>query len=244
MKCSYQICDHDVYRFEMPVIHANMYVMLDGNSALVIDPSVRGDAGQLLREAQISNCTIVLTHEHYDHISGVNHLRELFSCQVICSQACAERISSPHKNCAAYFNALFLGQNSQDQKRIAREIDTQYFCQSDITYTNRMEMQWRGLAISLTETPGHSPGSQIIEIENRWYFTGDSLIPGQNVITRLPGGNRKQYDSATRPYLGTIAHGSVIFPGHGRETAYIGRDELNVRGVSIISQERTSTLTR
>lgn len=81
-------------------------------------------------------------------------------------------------------------------------------------------MQWGDLSVTLTETPGHSPGSQIIKVGNMCYFTGDSFIPGQDVITRLPGGSRQQYDAVTRPYLRSIAPGSVIFPGHGREDMY------------------------
>lgn len=220
MKCLYQICNRDVYRFEMPVIHANMYVLTRGSAALVIDPSVREDAEQFFRDARITDCTVLLTHEHFDHISGVNRLRELFNCQVICSQVCAERISDPRKNSAAHFDALFLDRNGQEQEEIKKEADPQYFCQADVTYTGHMEMQWDGLTITLTETPGHSPGSQIIEINHTWYFTGDSFIPGQAVITRLPGGSKRQFDSVTRPYLEGIAPGSVIFPGHGRETLY------------------------
>ncbi len=220
MKCSYRIYNCDVYRFEMPVIRANMYVLIHGNSALVIDPSVRAEADKFLREAHIKSCTILLTHEHFDHISGVNHLRELFPCQVVSSQMCAERMADPRKNGAAHFDALFLNRNDRDQEEMAVEIDKHYSCEADMTYTGHMELRWEDLTLVMRETPGHSLGSQIIEIDHKWYFTGDSFIPGRAVITRLPGGSKKQYDTITRPYLEAIAPGSTIFPGHGKETSY------------------------
>lgn len=220
MKCSYQIYNYDVYRFEMPVIRANMYVLLHGDAALVIDPSVRAEVEQLLRKAHIKNCTVLLTHEHFDHISGVNHLRELFPCQVISSQMCAERMADPRKNGAAHFAALFLNHNDRDQAKMAVEIDTQYSCKADMTYTGHMELRWEDLTFTMKETPGHSLGSQIIAIDHKWYFTGDSFIPGQTVITRLPGGSKRQFDTIARPYLKTIVSGNIIFPGHGEEVLY------------------------
>ena len=67
------------------------------------------------------------------------------------------------------------------------------------------------------ETPGHSPGSICILINDKYIFSGDSLVDGNKVITRLPGGSRKDYNQITKPFLEGLSEDSIIFPGHGQE---------------------------
>lgn len=215
MKCSYLIADHTVYVFTMPVVNSNMYILLEKDSALIIDPFISREAKELLSNLKVQYCTILLTHEHYDHISGVNYFRKNFFCRVICTKTCADRISDPKKNTSAYFPALFLSKETSEQEEILKMFDTNYQCYADEFYLGELQIQWNHLTLNLSETPGHSPGSQIIDIEKKWYFTGDSLIPGESVITRLPGGSRKDYEHIVIPYLRKISSDSIIFPGHG-----------------------------
>lgn len=223
MKCSYQIAEHSVYRFSMPVMDASMYLVPVEESCLIVDPCVSEEAEALLREKRIQDCLVLLTHEHYDHISGVNRLRELLPCKVVCSERCGGRVKDPRKNNAAYFAALVAQKPVAEQESLREYLDVEYACHADETYSGETEMPWKDLKLHLRETPGHSPGSQVIDIGRHWYFTGDSLIPGLAVITRLPGGSRKEFSSVTRPYLETIAPGSILFPGHGEASLFTGQ---------------------
>lgn len=222
MKCLYPIADHPVYRFSMPVIDSSMYLIPAGESCLIVDPCVSGEAEALLHEFRIRDCLILLTHEHYDHISGVNRLRELLPCRVVCSRDCAERMKDPRKNGAAYFEALTIQRDEAAREMVQKLLEPDYTCQADQTYTGKLCLRWQDLDLCLRSAPGHSPGSQVVEIAKRWYFTGDSLIPGLEVITRLPGGNRRVFEEITQPYLRTIAPGSIVFPGHGAEARLSG----------------------
>lgn len=215
MKCLYQIAEHDVHQFIMPVITSNMYVLIAGEEALVIDPNISAEAETLLAEAGVKSCTVLLTHEHYDHISGVNRLRQLYSCRVICTKACAERIQNPRKSCASSFSVLFLSHDSADRKTIEGLIDTEYSCFADESYSDYMELLWHGIRICLKELHGHSPGSQIIHLDDIYVFTGDNLNPNLETITRLPGGSKKSYEEEVVPYLRNLREDSLIFPGHG-----------------------------
>lgn len=221
MNFSYRIADCDLHLFSMPVIGSNMYVVVRDAAALVIDPCVSPKAEKLLAEHHVARCDILLTHEHFDHISGVNRLRELYSCRVICSESCAERISDPRKNAAATFQALFLGHNAQDQERAALCADPSYHCSADLVYRGKMQLDWQGISLELSEAPGHSPGSQLIWGScGNFVFTGDSLIPGVPVITRLPGGSRPVYLEKTLPQLRTIPTEGIVLPGHGNPAPF------------------------
>lgn len=225
MESFYSAAGHPVYRFSMPVIDSSMYLIPGKDSCVIVDPCVSGEAEELLRELCVRDCLILLTHEHYDHISGVNRLRDLLPCQVVCTEKCAERIANPKKNAAAYAAALVIGKSGEEQAEFGKLLDAGYVCQADQTYSGRLEIPWEDLTLVLRETPGHSPGSQVIEIGKRWYFTGDSLIPGVKVITRFPGGSKQDFEEITKPYLARIPPGSVLFPGHGEAAVFDGRLE-------------------
>lgn len=214
MKCLYPIADNDVHVFMMPVINSNMYVLIKMGAALIIDPCVSSEAEYLLSSNKVAQCTILLTHEHYDHISGINRLRKLFGCKVICSLKCADLIGDSHKNGASTFGALFLSHGEGTRNMVEKLWDPEYYCRADEVYKDKKTFLWQELKVEIQETPGHSPGSQIIKINDKNVFSGDSLIPGQKTITRLPGGSKKIFIEKTLPYIEKLDIDSVIYPGH------------------------------
>ena len=97
-----------IYRYSMPAIGSNMYAILADRQALVIDPHSSEEALALLRLHSVQKATILLTHEHYDHISGVNWLRESFQTEIICSAVCAQMLPDPDRNMARYWKILLM----------------------------------------------------------------------------------------------------------------------------------------
>ena len=57
----------EIKRYVSGLLSSNMYVIIEGDHAIVIDPF----ADTTPSEGSIIDY-ILLTHEHYDHISGVN----------------------------------------------------------------------------------------------------------------------------------------------------------------------------
>lgn len=207
----------------MPVICSNMYVMIDGCCALVIDPHISSEAEELLRRAGVRDCTVLLTHEHFDHISGVNRLRELFPCRVICTAVCADLMENAKRSGAATFGALFLlGHTEEERQEIEPWLVPDYTCRADEAYERKMKLDWYGISFTLREMKGHSRGSQVIEAEDQYVFTGDNLVPGEPVITRLPGGSRAIYEETVRPYLQALSSHYIIYPGHGEPDRITG----------------------
>ena len=191
MKCLYPIADNDVHVFRMPVINSNMYVLIKMGAALIIDPCVSSEAEYLLRSNKVAQCTILLTHEHYDHISGINRLRKLFGCKVICSLKCADLIGDSHKNGASTFGALFLSHGEGARNMVEKLWEPEYYCEADEVYKDKKTFLWQKLKVEMKETPGHSQGSQIIKINDKNVFSGDSLIPGQKTIHKIAGWQQK-----------------------------------------------------
>lgn len=55
-------------------------------------------------------------------------------------------------------------------------------------------------------------------------FSGDYLIPGEEVILRLPGGSETDYRAVTEPILRGLPPGLRICPGHGEPYILTGKE--------------------
>ena len=88
----------EIRRYVSGLLSSNMYVLGEGDHALIIDPFEDTAPAQGLTVD-----TIILTHEHYDHISGVELWKACTGAPVLCSRACAENIQSPKMNLARHF---------------------------------------------------------------------------------------------------------------------------------------------
>ena len=217
MVSRYQINNIKVYKYIMPLITSNMYLLIIGKQALVIDPHEDGEVEELLNHHEVKEIVILLTHEHFDHISGVNFFRERWNCKVYGNQKCKEMVTDPAKNLSAFYMAMFITKSKEEQEMAQELFVEQYSCQVDVGFEETVEIEFGSLPIKMIETPGHSPGSICIIIDQKYIFTGDSLVGGNSVITRLPGGSRREYNEITRPFLEGLQEDMIVFPGHGEE---------------------------
>ena len=217
MVSEYTIDNVKVYKYVMPIITSNMYILIVDKQALIIDPNENEEAMELLADCGVTDITILLTHEHFDHISGVNYFRKNYPCKVYGNNKCKEMVIDPAKNLAAFFMAMLI-EKSEEERRMAQNLFSEdYFCQVDEGFEKEIRLEIGDMSVKMMETPGHSPGSICILINDKYIFSGDSLVDGNKVITRLPGGSRKDYNQITKPFLEGLSEDSIIFPGHGQE---------------------------
>lgn len=205
-----------IYRYVMPAILSNMYLILEGKQALTVDPNTDADALKRIKDAQPEKVTVLLTHEHFDHISGVNLLRQHFVVEVICLKECAEMLGDPGRNLAEFWDALIMDKSDEDKRIGERVKDIGYVCYADTVYEKEKKFTWCGHTVHMQELPGHSKGGSLIRLDGSITFTGDNLVNGKGVICRLPGGSKKEYATRTIPLLNSILDDSMIFPGHGK----------------------------
>ncbi len=202
-----------IYQSEWDFIDSNAYIITDKNSSVIIDPIDTKEFWQFLGRARIENVMVILTHEHFDHICGLNELREKLPCKVYAQKHCSKNIGITTRNLSSSAGAFA----QLNEKVMHSGVSVKPFaCEpADIVFDNRLDFLWAGHKISIIATPGHSKGSVCVVVDNKIAFTGDSLLE-KPVITRLPGGNKKVYKETTRPQLLEISEKvEVIFPGHG-----------------------------
>jgi hydroxyacylglutathione hydrolase len=182
-------------------VDSNTYILSDSESenCLIIDPGNQ-DISKLVDYFSIIGKTpavILLTHEHFDHIYGVNELLKSYpEIKIYGSLKTIERIQNKRKNLSFYYD------------QVGYEILNANFeiIRDDNITINSFE-------IKVLKTIGHTDSSLSYLVEKK-LFTGDFLIKDESTITKLPSGNRLDFLSSFKKFKKIIDE-SIIFPGHG-----------------------------
>ena len=200
-----------IYKFQWDIIDSNSYIIVGKKESIIIDPIDSEELLEFLKKTASTLYRIFLTHEHFDHISGVNKIRSLFSCIIYANTICSEWIQNEKKNLSALANVIISGVEGAGRRKIMP-----FVCkEADVVFYENLSIDWMDHTIVVISTPGHSPGSVCILIDKIIIFTGDSLLVNYNVITRFPGGNKKIYHERTLPFFRRLSKNTMVFPGHG-----------------------------
>ena len=209
----------EIRRYESDLLLSNMYVVVEGKHAVVIDPNKDVSVAEDLIIDKI-----ILTHEHYDHIFGVNCWKKAREISVFSSKTCAENCKDPRKNLAKYFKEFCELQTWIHLKKTP-EYDPLYSCSVDETFDDSTVLEWMDHKWCLFEMPGHSMGSIGVILDDRYFFSGDSLIENHEIELRGPGGSKKKWRDIGLPRLKKLPCGIQVFPGHFNSFVYTRRDD-------------------
>ncbi len=183
-------------------IDSNCFIITKSGETecILVDPAL-GDGVQLesyLLQLKLRPRFIILTHEHYDHISSVQYLREQYGSQVIASAVCSENITDPKKNLSLF----------NDQKGFSCS-------RADIVLEDEVhKWRWFDVELLFLKTPGHSEGGICFFVEGN-LFTGDTLLNEIKPVTKLPGGNKIKLENSIKMLLQRFSPSTIVFPGHG-----------------------------
>ena len=180
--------------------------------AVFIDPGDEVD--QLLafiasRGLKVSS--ILLTHAHVDHVSGVARAKRRLDAPVYLHNA-----DVPLYENAAKQGAMFGLQVEQPPP-----VDRFYEGQGPITFGDYV--------VAVHHTPGHAPGGVCLAVSKPGdggapvLFVGDTLFAGSIGRTDLPGGDYDVLLKAITEVLFAFPDDSIVYSGHGPETT-IGRE--------------------
>ena len=160
-----------------------------------------GDVDQILPWISGDLCGVLITHEHFDHIYGLNNLLELYpKVPVYTNRAGALGLMSDKLNLSRYWEIPFV-LNAPQVVNVIQDGD-------DITLFD-------GINAHVVFTPGHSDGC-ITWLLDDVIFTGDSYIPGLKTVTNLPRSNRALAQHS-EIMIRRLADGRIIYPGHAAE---------------------------
>ena len=209
----------NIYRFVFEYINSNMYILIKNKEALVIDPHYNSEVDFLFQQNNIENVTILLTHEHPDHISGIKKFTEKYVTKVICHKKTAEIIKDRKNTRPILISFILEEKDTKEGTDLLSKFNDYYETFSyvaDVTFEDNFECFWENYKLNFIYTPGHSQGSCCIMMENKFLFTGDTLMKDIPIITRFPGGNIKDYLNITFPILKNFDKNLIVLPGHGK----------------------------
>lgn len=186
-------------RFEHPGFTSNTYVLFSEqtDAAYVVDIGEYKQSKAFL--ATFSSVPILLiTHAHYDHIYCINEFLEDYpACKVYASSYAIECLASPKLNLSFYHN-----------DPVAYTGDALREANNDRTITLSQSYDAKVIA-----TPGHTPGCLSFLVDN-YLFTGDALIPGHEVVTKLRGGDKSLSRKSVSLIKDMLKPNMVLCPGH------------------------------
>lgn len=206
---------YEIKRFIFEPLQSNMYLILENNKALIIDPCVSQEVCKILIDRHIKNISVILTHEHFDHISGIPMLKENFEIYVTAHKDVNKIVSDSCNRITSRYASTFIGRDQETLQIVKDQCKRQIVFSVDRIFEKSCDFMWGEHSLHLVNTPGHTPGSICIILDHKYLFTGDSLIPEKSVVTRFVGGNMKSYQEMTIPFLNSLDKELIVFPGHG-----------------------------
>jgi glyoxylase-like metal-dependent hydrolase (beta-lactamase superfamily II) len=193
--------------------YKNGFVVAAGESraAILIDPGDEVDA--LLRFAetrQLSIGTILLTHAHVDHVSGVARAKRATGARV-----------GVHRDDLSLYNAAV-----EQGRMFGYALEPPPA--PDFDLGGGGPVNFGGCEVHVHHTPGHSPGGVCLRlaapgVETTHLFVGDTLFAGSIGRTDLPGGDYDTLMRSIRGVLFAFEDAAIVHSGHGPDTT-IGRE--------------------
>ena len=175
----------------------NCYLWVDDATkhGFLIDPGAQGHAlMELCRENGWTMEKILLTHGHFDHIGGIEALREE-DTPVYIHPLDREMLGNP---------ALNASEGLLRRRVVAPE--------ASCFVHEGEELHLAGMTVQVLHTPGHTPGSVCYRIGDD-LFTGDTLFNHGWGRTDLPGGSEQDMFSSLRRLI-PMAKTSRVHPRH------------------------------
>lgn len=199
-----------------PLSGSNCYLVEEGGGCLVVDPNDPRGPLSVLEERGWTPELVLLTHEHCDHMAGLEALRERWpQVKTAATAACSANLGNTRLNMSAMME-VYLTFHGKPGVRYPP-----FVCRAaDTVYTQTYTTDWRGHGVRCVPLPGHTPGSAGIFLDETTLFSGDYLLAEETVL-RLPGGSREDYERVTKPFLAALPRGLTIRPGHGESYTLI-----------------------
>lgn len=197
------MADLKIGRLMMGVCQTNCYfVYEEGKSEVIfIDPADKGGyIYDALKERGFAVAGILLTHGHFDHIWGLEELREKSGAKVYA-----------YEGEKALCNDTRLNVSASAGRACSVE--------ADVYVKDGEEITIAGMTCRLIATPGHTSGSCCYYFaDDGFLISGDTLFADSVGRTDLPTGDMGELVRSVKEKLFVLPEETKVYPGHGEAT--------------------------
>lgn len=158
---------------------SNVFLLSIGRSAILIDSGI-GLMWRLLHRRLLKLGIqhidyLVLTHSHFDHVNNAKNIVAHFGAKVMIHEAEA--------GCLAEGKMVMISSSNAFLKRMIKTVSGFSFmnvagkpCQHDLTFSERFDLSRFGFNAYIMHTPGHSPGSASVIVDDEIAIVGDAMF--------------------------------------------------------------------
>ncbi len=204
-----------VEKFVVNPLGENSFVLSDETGECVfIDPGFyyeeeHEEISEYIRDNNLKPVKITNTHCHFDHIMGVEFIRNKYHIPF----------------CAHPDDAFLVEQAVGQGNSFGFEMDSVSPINEFLTENDKI--RFGNTELQIFHVPGHSPGHVVFyHAESRILIAGDVLFYGSIGRTDLPGGDYQTLISGIKEKLFVLPDDTRVFSGHGPETT-IGFEKMN-----------------
>lgn len=184
----------EVLKIETRRLVENIYIIIEGDGAIIIDPGYEFDSlVDLIENRDLKLEKILLTHGHGDHIGSCEQLRAKYNTPVYAHEKERELLLDPNLN----LSSAMYGDIS---------LEADFYVNED------SEVYFNDHKIEFIYTPGHTIGSQCIKIGQN-LFTGDTLFRNSIGRTDLPTSNPEDMKNSLEK-IKLLDDELIVYPGH------------------------------
>lgn len=186
----------DIKTVVTPHHKSNSYIVIINNKCFIIDINL--EAIDYIKENNLEPEYLFLTHEHLDHIKGTSEIKKSYSdIKVISSKITAENIQDSRENLSLYFDGIGFTENGVD-----------------IFIEDENEFTFQDILIKTYNTPGHSEGSIVINMDNL-LFTGDTVLDIKTPVN-LPHSSKEKLKQCITFIDNKFSDNIIFYQGHGK----------------------------
>jgi len=158
---------------------SNVFLLTNGAKNILVDTSTKYMWHLLKKRLQQLNINhidyLILTHSHFDHAANTCRIKEKYNARII--------VHKDEASCLAS-GVNFIPQGTNLYTRTIVNLLAKLFgakiksepCKPDILVETKLDLNDFGFNAYIMHTPGHSPGSMSIIVDNEVAVVGDAMV--------------------------------------------------------------------
>ncbi len=204
-------------RIVAPYFETNCWILSTGKSSecVIVDPGMDkpdlvNEILHKINEHNLKAVGVLITHGHIDHFYSLLPLTKSIPMMTFVSQEDRYLLSDPLKSLmqngpAKQLIDSFGAKDFKEPDSITEVLDFQQF-------------EIAGMKLESIFAPGHTKGSVMFGVDDKYLISGDVLFAGSIGRTDLPTGSASDMRKTLKDRVLTLPDHLNVLPGHGGQT--------------------------